>query len=339
MSSKKSKAADKEFELLIRECKVYNKQIAGATGVADNTDASADTKTNFMEQSVKSINDVVKIGDDLYRTVKDLVKDGETMNRDTRLTAQGFREVFTKWADAAKLEYFREKLGFKEFMTEFPVLSRYAICMGNYSNSAFRKMLDKVSRTKHPPPTQRPKGYMEDQWIRRQSDYMKYLAESYMKHPDKMQSNAIWQTTYKILKKEFDEFRDKYSDVETNVKETKERLKASYAKDFIDRLATGAQSFKNKRDEADLLYILKNKLFKHKFKLVLKELLATRKPTRHTAQGLGHGPENQDKKPTITMVEHIDPARINEVPRHMLLSDADARALPGYQTPLEPIEE
>lgn len=265
-------------------------------------------------QVENNINDLIEIANGMYRQLKEIVKESG--------------EKFTNLADKKKLQFFREELKYDEFMKEFPVTTRYLICMGQYSAKAFRRFLDKVRLAEHPPPTQRPKGYMEDQWVRRQADYVRFLWEAYQKrHWNNAEAKLIWDEAYKRLKGEFDDFRDKYKDVEENIKEEKKKHNAEVAKELLERYASGTQAPQTEEEKQNLLHMLQNQLYRHRYNKMLSELTDTRTKIAPVAQGRGtnDGPED---KPTIRMIEHIDPKRMHEVPEHMKLTKEEEAKLP-----------
>ena len=228
----------------------------------DNKDL-IDNKSHKSEPLVTE-KDIISKADNLWRTLKDYVKANPR---------------FKKYQDKKKLEIFREKLGFGAFMEEFPIVARYMICMGQYKTSAFKRFLDKMKRTKHPPPAERSKGYMEDQWIRWQADYVQYLWEEYQKrHYNNAERQWVWQETYKRLRGEFDDFRKMHDDIEERIKEEKDVLAAKNARELMQRLTTGTQKL-SESDEKELLYELQNIVYKKNFNIVLKELVQKRQPT------------------------------------------------------------
>jgi hypothetical protein len=290
------------------------------------------TNPNLETIGLKSIDEIVKYADDMYKNLKEYVTK--------------FPE-FINITDKKKLEYFSDTLNHKEFMTEFPIVTRYMICMGQYSTKAFRRMLVKVSKVVHPDGPNRAKGYMEDQWIRRQADYVRYLWEEYQRkrnaHINTAEASLVWEDAYKTLKGEFDDFRNKYKDIEERTKEEKKQLAGDNVKDLLARLSTGEQKL-SKEDEQVLLFNLQPLLWRKRYKVgPLKELtdlvndnkLKFYEPTAH---GIGTAEEVKEK-PTITMIEHLaDPKRMDEVPEHLRLNPGDLSKLPGY-APMPTIDE
>lgn len=164
---------------------------------------------------------------------------------------------FKALKDQDKLELFRTKCGYAMFMDEFPIVSRYMVCHGQYSSKAFDRMLMKIEKTVHPPPDKREPNYMEDQWVRRQADYVQYLWESYQKrHQNTAERQWIWKYTYDNLKKEFDDFRNMHKEIEERVKTEKKTLAGQNARELLMRLASGTQNL-NPDEEVFLLEELK----------------------------------------------------------------------------------
>lgn len=273
---------------------------------------------------VKTIDDIVAYGDDLFKFLKKYVKK---------------HPEFVDLVDKKKLDFFRDTLEHKEFMTEFPIVSRYMICMGQYSPKAFRRFLEKISRVVHPPPAQRAKGYMEDQWVRRQADYVRYLWEESQKkrkaHINNTEANLLWEDTYKTLKGEFDDFRNKYKEIEDKTKEEKKILAGENVQDLLERLASGKQKL-SEEDEKILLLNLRPLLWRKRFTVgpvkQINDMVNDKKLKYYDTELIGYGTALDEKeKPAITMIEHLaQPERINEVPQHMLLDAATAAKLPGY---------
>ena len=219
-------------------------------------------------------------------------------------------EEFVERTLDEKLEYFRVNLGYGLFMDEFPVVSRYMVRDGQYSRRAFNRMLEKIEITKHPDASVRPKGYMEDQWARRQADYAQYLWEECQRgRYDNAMRKVVWQTTYDRLKGEFDDFRTLHKDVEERVKEEKKELAAKNARELLERVATGTQELTD--DESKyLLYTLQNLTYQRMFSFVLKEIVAKVPRIESKGESMGEGPEHA---PKVTMIETVDVNRMNEI--------------------------
>lgn len=150
---------------------------------------------------------------------------------------------FKNLKDQDKLEVFRTKFGYAMFLDEFPIVSRYMVCHGQYSSKAFDRILKKIEKIVHPPPDKRETGYMEDQWVMRQADYVQYLWESYQRrHQNTAERQWVWRSAYDNLKKEFDDFRNMHKEIEERVKTEKKTLAGQNARELLTRLASGGQN-------------------------------------------------------------------------------------------------
>jgi hypothetical protein len=227
--------------------------------------------------------------------------------------------AFMDLPDKEKLKYFREDLNYKDLMTDHPIVTRYLICMGQYSTKAFRRFLYKVKNTPVPPANLRKKGEMEDMWIRRQADYVRYLWESYQKkHYSPTEAAVIWQDTYTKLKGEFDDFRNTHKKAEEKVKEDKVTNNALNLKELLNRIKTGVQKIEPE-EEKQLIAALKHQLYARRYKNALDELLKKVKLIEHSCEGVGKGlvdpdvktKEDQDK-PKITMIETVDAEKYDQ---------------------------
>ena len=217
---------------------------------------------------------------------------------------------FKNMEDKRKMDFFRDKLGYDMFMSEFPIVSRYMICLGQFNMKAFVRFLDKCEKTIHPPAESREKGYNEDQWVRRQADYVQYLWESYQKgHYNNAEKQWIWQETYKRLKGEFDDFRNMHKDIENKVKEEKVMLQAQNARELLERLVTGQQKL-SPEEEVFLLDSLQELSVKRTFSNVLTQLKSKHPEVEPKCVAQGQGPENV---PKVTMIETVEAERMHEI--------------------------
>ena len=150
--------------------------------------------------------------------------------------------TFVKMSDTDKISLY-QKSEFTNFYTEFPIVSRYMICMGQFSVNAFKKYLLKCKNVEHDSIKSKERGYSEDQWIQRQSDYVRYLWESYQKiNFSKIESDDIWKNTYEILKQEFKDFKDLHKNIEDKLDKEKITNKEEMVKELLSRLANNEQS-------------------------------------------------------------------------------------------------
>lgn len=209
---------------------------------------------------------------------------------------------FKDLEDKKKLDFFRPTFG-KE-MEENPIVTRYMICLGQYRSKAFRKMLEKTKNMVHPPPEKREKGYMEDQWICRQADYVQFLWEEYQRgHYNNAERKWVYKEAYERLKGEFNDFRDMHKEVEKRIEEEKKTLAGRNVRDLLLRLKTGKQQLTE--EEQDFLrQELRKVLIRSNFRVVLKQLKETYPETEPVCVAQGQGEEFDERKKQITVIEN-----------------------------------
>ena len=209
------------------------------------------------DKTVTSNDDIINIANRLWLDLKKKVKE----NPD-----------FGKIPDSEKLDLFHKNEEFKKFYTELPIVSRYMICMGQYSVKALKRYLKKCKNVKLDQSTSRESGYIEDQWIQRQADYVRYLWESYQKqHFSKKDSNAIWAHAYETLKKEFSDFRILHKEIEAKLQTNEKNNKNSLTKELLTRLSTNEQ-FLDDNSTKDLIVSLQDKLIKQRRREVMSDI-------------------------------------------------------------------
>jgi len=180
---------------------------------------------------------------------------------------------FAEKPDSEKIEIY-QKSEFKEFYTEFPIVCRYMICMGQFSTKAFNKYLLKCKNAVHDTTRAREKGYVEDQWVQRQADYVRYLWESYQRqHYNQADANDIWQHAYKTLKQEFQDFKDLHEDIEKKLKNTEKNNKGALVKEILNRLANNEQSLDDNSTKS-LIEKLQYQVIEQRKKILIKSIEA-----------------------------------------------------------------
>jgi hypothetical protein len=175
--------------------------------------------------------------------------------------------------DEEKIEIFQKN--HKEFYQEFPIVCRYMICMGQYKKKAFQRYLKKVKSLIVPEPGDRAKNYMEDQWVRRQADYIRYLWEEYqVKKINMKEAQAVWKQAYEALTKEFSEFRDMHKTIEDRLKKETNVNNAQAARELLNRLSSGSQSLPE-QDTNGLIEALRIKVLIQRKKKLLQSIEST----------------------------------------------------------------
>ena len=199
-------------------------------------------------------------------------------------------ETYKKMTDDERISLIQRD--FKEFYKNFPVVSRYMICVCQYSSNAFKKMLIKCKETKIPKEYENSSDPMakrdinEKLWVERQADYIRFLWEENEGSYERSDSDAVWHQAYDSLSKEFQDFKDMHDAAEKKINEEKLKHKKELLYEMGNRLISGSQAL-NYDDGKKLLIKLKDKLFKQKYNNVVKELTATREPIPETTSGMG----------------------------------------------------
>jgi hypothetical protein len=193
---------------------------------------------------------------------------------------------YMRLRDEEKINMFKND--FDKFYNEFPIVSRYLICHGQYKRKAFEKYLTKCKNTiLDNDKRMQDKKYMQDQWIQRQSDYVRYLWEEYQPHKkNKKESNNIWQQAYSSLTKEFSDFQNMYENTEQKIKKNDIKYKNELLKELIHRTNTSNQKI-SVDDAKELLSILKEKQIKQRKKKVINEIREVVPYIRASCVGMG----------------------------------------------------
>lgn len=200
---------------------------------------------------------------------------------------------------------------FKDFYKNFPIVSRYMICLCEYSAKAFRKMLIKCKNTKIPTEYLDKKGKGKDDgskpvdrkdineklWIERQADYIRFLWEENQETFEKKESDEVWKTAYNSLTKEFEDFKRMHEQAEKKIKEEEIKHKKELLYEMSNRIITGTQKLSND-DAKELVAKLKSRLYKQKYKKVMGELTTTKQQVEPIviAQGTNEEEEIAYKK-------------------------------------------
>jgi len=251
-------------------------------------------------QGTKTISDILKIGEKLFKDLASHVKEK--------------KEKFTDLPDKDKMEEFQKLYPeYNEFIAEQPLVAKMAICVGQFSLKALERMLQKTSKLKHPPVDKQPKDYNRDQLMRRQADYRRYWwEERHGKHYNNEEAKRVWNEAYMSLKGDFDDFRDKYKQIEEKTKQDAEKFKAENVKDLVERLKTGKQHLSEEKTKEFIDLIQKH-----------LEDAKNRKPEPK---------KPKDDKPTITMIEYVDENRIDEVPEELVVRPEDLEKIAKYES-------
>jgi len=317
---KKKKSKKKASKQLSNGTNKLSEQPSNGTNKSNEQLSNGTNKLSEQsskEQQYKNIETLIELANEIWSVVKDLAKN---------------RPEFVEYPDQKKMDFFRDSFHYKEFMDEFPIVCRYMICMGQYSKKAFKRFLEKIRicTANAPPPTERKKGYMEEQWIMRQADYIRYLWEAYQKgHWDSTEARLVWEDAYKRLKGEFDDFKNKHEDIKKAREEEKKQLDASNARELIERLGSGLQKL-DKSDTKLLKELLKNQLYKKRYNDCMQRILSVVPRAKYTCSGVGIAEPVDESiaKPTVKMIEHVDEEKYDTIPDQYKLTESEKKRLP-----------
>jgi hypothetical protein len=208
-------------------------------------------------------------------------------------------EKYKKMTDEERVSLIEND--FKEFYKNFPIVSRYMICMGQYKSVAFRKMLIKYRDEEEKTAAElkgkgRPMSKMtkdeeknknEKIFIKRQADYVRFLWEEYNEVAFSTQdSDAIWHQAFDTLTNEFDQFRKMHEAAELKVKTDALKYKKELLFEMGDRIISGKQELDAERSK-DLLVTLQNKAYRQRAKKMLKQLNEAIQPLPATVEDVG----------------------------------------------------
>jgi hypothetical protein len=260
---RKKKISDTEkLNILMSDCDCYDDATCGCCTDYYHND---DDFGNENDDNNNSVEVAIKLWNDIKKRVA-----GDTN--------------FIKMSDNDKVSLYQDS-EFKVFYTEFPIVSRYMICMGQFSKTALRRLLHKCKSVKHDKDKSREKGYSENQWVERQSDYVRYLWESYQdKNFKHSESNDVWKNTYEILKKEFQDFKELHKEIENKLKKDDKVNKEELIRELLTRVVDDKQSFDDATAK-QLLVGLKEQVMKQRRKKLITEIsskVTTILPTRES---------------------------------------------------------
>lgn len=232
-------------------------------------DADRKKQEDLIAQMPENIDKLIQIANTMWETLKEFNKDDKKRFDHFKKHGTDTTELlFAGMNDTEKLDFFRNELEYKEYMTEYPIVTKYMIVQGQYSAKAYRRMLEKIGMMKPPPNDKRPKGWMEDQWIRRRADYIQYLWEAYQKsHIQRKTARAVWRQAYDTLKGEREDFKDRYKEVEKETKVEKKKHKIELTEELLERLASGKQEL-----SPEEFAVLKSQLTKVSYKSTYRRL-------------------------------------------------------------------
>lgn len=230
-----------------RNQSIINKRLSAKIN-KNNMNEMKDAPDNIMDANINLAN---KLWDDIKQRIID-------------------DPQFVKKTDTEKIELYQTS-EFKDFYVNFPIVSRYMICMGQYSNKAFKRFLIKC-KSIHADKSSSGKKNAEDEWIQRQADYIRYLWESYQRqHFSSIDSQNIWQHAYQTLSQEFKDFKQMHKETEDKLKVNEKYNKKELAKELLNRLSNKDNTLDDNTTK-NLLVKLQDKVFIQRKNILINQI-------------------------------------------------------------------
>lgn len=225
---------------------------------------------------------------------------------------------FENETDKKKVDIITTKLALGKIIEEFPIVTRYMICFGQFSEKAFREFLRQCENSKDTTANAQKRGYRDDKWCQLQANYVTLLWKEYNKHrhPSEGEKKMVWTQTYKLLKKSFTDMKNKQKEAEKQVKEEKQMFIAENLKEYLERIQSGKQSIPE-GDEEKVRIILEQIINRGKMKEVLNQLKTKVPEIEPVTNKSGRLPEHEAERrqrATIRMTETVDAERMQEIP-------------------------
>jgi len=189
----------------------------------------------------------------------------ETATRIWNETKKNFgTEYFESLSDDERINEFYDK--YYDFFKEFPIVSRYMVCMRLFSKKAFKDFLKKIENC-----PKQISSKSEDWWIERRADYVFYLLKELGNNHNMETLKNIRREVRDKLKEEFKNFERKYDNIEKKHKEDKKKYQYERLSELLNKIRTGDSNLSN---ESINLLIEKIEYAKiNKFRiLLLKEI-------------------------------------------------------------------
>lgn len=170
-----------------------------------------------------------------------------------------FMESFNKLTLEKKMDYFMPS--YKELCTDYPIQTKMMICRGQYKHKAARKYLNKYFKTVHP--VDRKPGYVEDQWIWRNAEYVMWVYQESTPHYNNAESLRILNQSYDTLRGTMDKFKNDVKSIQARIKKQENAHLNELSAELYNRVIDPTQHLS---DEAvkDLITATKSLIYKNK---------------------------------------------------------------------------
>lgn len=269
------------------ENKKWEKAISMKQRIADELSAIVDS-----EESKKKLDDSIKELDSLKanyenykksKSINSLKEQFEERKEEIVKEMSNFHKMILQLYDKnkkfemlnerEKLDFVSEMEDYKQIVKDWPVVTRYIILDKQFSSHGLREMIRRMQSTKPPPPDVDRKKYMHDNWCDQQSRYVCdiYKQVHYAVHPSPAEIKFIYEKTYEQLQKEYNNFKNKHSEVEEEVSTRRRKVKGQNTRLLLNHIKNNDVEI----NDSDFIKLEENLLImetKVKFKSVLEQL-------------------------------------------------------------------
>lgn len=309
-SKEKKEQKAKEYDddmIFLKELEEENKKLQ-----------QSQTETPLIETEEKTPKKEYPLNDISYIKHADEMAEHMSKVYQLILAFKNMHPEFEKETDKKKVDIITDKLALGKIIEIYPIVTRYMICFGQFSEKAFREFLRQCENSKDDPVKSQKTGYRDDKWCQLQANYVTMLWKEYNKyrHPSEAEKKMVWNQTYQLLKKTFTDMKNKHKEAEKIVKEEKQVFAAENFKEYLERVQNGKQTISTE-DEQKLKLMLENIIYKGKMQEVfdqLKKKISEIEPVFIRVGRLSEHEAERRQRNTIKMTEYVDAERMQEIP-------------------------
>jgi len=233
-------------------------------------------------------------------------------------------EAYKALSETERMEYFHKDKTYWQFINDFGIVVRFMVCEHSYSKRAFRLLLTRLYNEVEPPMNERERGYTMDKYCRDSAYYYRCLYKfSSKKHNvTNEELDEKYEEAYELLKQEHKDFRVNYRETKKAVACRKVTHRGEKMYDILLAACAGRRQIPEHM-KSQLIMLAMRQMRRKGLTIALGELLQVTPRIPCSAEGVGTGPEMNDRpRPVVRMVETVDPARMSEIPKHLVVDSA-----------------
>lgn len=249
------------------QSKAYKRKCA-----AKNTNSHSPKEVNIKQTGDAFMDQCMETAEKLWKDLKKRIQETPEF-----ITAN----------DDDKLKIYQNN-EFKDFYTSYPIVCRYAICMGQYSSKSFKRFLQKFKIMQEKTRASNKETKM-DEWIKCQASYIKFLYQAYSRNHSEKEAQMIWEQSYNTLKQEFSDFEKMHKDVEEQLKKEEKYNRAEIVKEMASRIVNEEQTL-SKTSTTQLLDRLKIQVMKQRWENMISQVKSDVKKIQPVCIGRGKVP-------------------------------------------------